>query len=159
MDAWKLADTEAANDIHHSPDYAFVDATGRATLADFSVTRLITKQRDHIISHDNHLKEAEKRMRSSHWRHVREQFGNVATFEPHVMDWDGVFAVTFQKALESWAVCEIDRCVGVARLRLDKNPNARQQMVGSKVRDYKAQIQTHSLDLIGQALHFAHNRF
>ena len=66
-----------------------------------------------------------------------------------------IFAVTFQKSLESWAQCEIDRCVGVARLRLDKNPNARQQMVGAKVRDYKAQIQTHSLDLIGQALHFS----
>ena len=155
MDAWKLADPEAANDIHHSPDYAFVDAFGKATLVDFSVTRPITKQRDCIIPHDNHLDEAEKRKRTSHWRHVREQFGGLASFEPHVMDWDGAFAVTFQKSLESWAQCEIDRCVGVARLRLDKNPNARQQMVGAKVRDYKAQIQTHSLDLIGQALHFS----
>ncbi|CAL6445245.1 unnamed protein product [Bathycoccus prasinos] len=28
-------------------------------------------------------------------------------------------------------------------------------MVTSKIRDYVAQIQTHNLDLIGQALHFA----
>ena len=83
MDAWKLADPEATSDIHHSPDYAFVDASGRATLVDFSVTRPVTKQRNCIIPHDNHLDEAEKRKRTSHWRHVREQFGGLATFEPH----------------------------------------------------------------------------
>ena len=49
----------------------------------------------------------------------------------------------------------MDRCTGVARLRLDDKPNIRQQMVTSKIRDYVAQIQTHNLDLIGQALHFA----
>ena len=38
---------------------------------------------------------------------------------------------------------------------MDDKPNIRQQMVTSKIRDYVAQIQTHNLDLIGQALHFA----
>ena len=47
------------------------------------------------------------------------------------------------------------RCTGVARLRLDNNPNARQQMVTSKIRNYVAQIQTHNLDMIGQALYFS----
>ena len=71
------------------------------------------------------------------------------------MDWDGAFGDTFTQVLEDWANSEVDRCTGVARLRLDDKPNIRQQMVTSKIRDYVAQIQTHNLDLIGQALHFA----
>jgi len=156
MDAWKIADPIAQSDIHHSPDYVLVDGhTGHATLFDFSVTRQLTTERGRIAPQESHLKAAEKRKRTSHWRFVSEQLGGLATFEPHVIDWDGAFGPTFCLTLKSWANFEIDRCSGVARLRLDKNPNVREQMVKSKVRDYMAQIQSHHLDLMGQALHFS----
>ena len=102
-----------------------------------------------------YLKVAEKKKRESHWRFVQHQFAGMARFVPLAMDWDGAFGATFSKVLKEWANCEVDRCTGVARLRLDDKPNIRQQMVTSKIRDYVAQIQTHNLDLIGQALHFA----
>jgi len=107
------------------------------------------------LEHGAYLKVAEKKKRESHWRFVRHQFAGLATFLPLAMDWDGALGDTFTQVLTDWANSEVDRCTGVARLRLDDKPNIRQQMVTSKIRDYVAQIQTHNLDLIGQALHFA----
>ena len=160
MDVWKLADPEATADIHHSPDFALVDAQGRATLFDFTQPRPITRVNGRMVNYCDleqgaYLKVAEKKKRESHWRFVRHQFAGLATFMPLAMDWDGAFGDTFTQVLEDWANSEVDRCTGVARLRLDDKPNIRQQMVTSKIRDYAAQIQTHNLDLIGQALHFA----
>ena len=53
------------------------------------------------------------------WRFVRHQFAGMARFVPLAMDWDGAFGPTFIQVLKGWANTEIDRCTGVARLRLD----------------------------------------
>ena len=112
MDNWKLADPESATDIHHSPDFALVDAQGRATLFDFTQPRPITRDSVRMVNYCDseqsaYLKVAEKKKRESHWRFVRRQFAGMARFVPLAMDWDGAFGPTFTQVLKGWANTEI----------------------------------------------------